>query len=126
MIKISESRINLNDIFDQLRKDNSGSIVIHDAIVRKSESGKQTQSIHFAIDGDAEGEMRVLEQDLRKKWAVEDVFLVRRIGTLEIGDLISVAAASAEHRDAAFGLCQEAVSCFKRMRCIKKNEVFEV
>ena len=61
MIKISESRINVNDIFDQLRKDSSGSIVIHDAIVRKSESGKQTQSIHFAIDGDAEGEMRELD-----------------------------------------------------------------
>ena len=125
MIEITNRPINVNAIFEQLRKDNCGSIVIHDAIVRKSESGKRTHAIVFKVNGDAESEMRELETNLREKWSVEDVFLIRRIGTLTIGDVISVAAASAEHRDAAFGLCQEAVTCFKKMRGFKKNEIFE-
>ena len=79
----------------------------------------------FELEGDAEEEMRELERNLREKWPVEDVFLIRRIGKLSIGDVISVAAASAEHRDAAFGLCQEAVNSFKKMRSFKKDEIFE-
>ena len=125
MIEITNSPINLNTIFNRLKKDNSGSIVIHDAIVRKTESGKNTHSIVFELEGDAEGEMRELERSLLEKWPVEDVLLIRRTGNLSIGDVISVAAASAEHRNAAFGLCQEAVNGFKKMRCFKKDEVFE-
>jgi Molybdopterin converting factor, large subunit len=69
--------------------------------------------------------MRELERRLRVKWPVEDVLLIRRIGKLSIGEVISVVAASAEHRDCAFGLCQEAVNCFKKMKTFKKKEIFE-
>jgi len=47
MIEITNNPINLNTIFDRLKKDDSGSIVIRDAIVRKMESGKKTHSILF-------------------------------------------------------------------------------
>ena len=125
MIEITDCSINFNTVFDRLKKGNSGSIVIHYAVVRSTESGKKTSSIRFVLEGDAEEEMRELERSLRVKWPVEDVFLIRRIGKLSIGEVISVVAASAEHRDSAFGLCQEAVNCFKKMKTFKKKEIFE-
>lgn len=92
MTEITDCLINLNAVSDRLKKENSGSIVIHYAIVRSTESGKKTNSIRFALDGDAEEEMRELERSLRMKWAVEDILLIRRIGKLSIGDVISVVA----------------------------------
>jgi len=125
MIEITDCTINLNAVSERLKKGNSGSIVIHYAIVRSTESGKKTNSIGFALEGDAEEEMRELERSLRVKWPVEDVLLIRRIGKLAIGEVISVVAASAEHRESAFELCQEAVNCFKKMKTFKKKEIFE-
>jgi molybdopterin synthase catalytic subunit len=125
MIEITDCLINLNTVSDRLKKENSGSLVVHYAIVRSTESGKKTSGIKFGLEGDAEEEMRELERCLRLKWPVEDVLLIRRIGKLSIGDVISAVAASAEHRESAFELCQEAVNCFKKMKTFKKKEVFE-
>jgi len=124
MIEITDCAINLNAVSGRIKKEISGSLVIHYAIVRSTESGKKTSSIRFEPEGDAEEEMRELERSLRLKWPVEDVLLIRRIGKLSIGEVISVAAASAEHRESAFGLCQEAVNCFKKMKTFKKKEIF--
>jgi molybdopterin synthase catalytic subunit len=125
MIEIMDCLINLSTVSDRLKKESSGSIVMHYAIVRSTESGKKTSSIKFELEGDAEGEMMELERSLRVTWPVEDVLLIRRIGKLSIGEAISVVAASAEHRESAFGLCQDAVNCFKKMKTFKKKEIFE-
>ena len=125
MTEITDKPIDPQSVFDRLQKNSSGSIVIHYAIVKEVEGGKKSQSLEFKVNGDIEGEINELEKNLRGKWPVEDVFLIRRIGALSVGDVISIAAASAEHRDAAFGLCQEAVDCFKKMKHIQKDEIFE-
>jgi molybdopterin synthase catalytic subunit len=125
MIEITDYPINLNAVSERLKKENSGSLVIHYAIVRSTESGKKTDSIRIELEGDAEAEMRELERSLRVKWPGEDVRLIRRIRKLSIGEVISVVAASAEHRESAFKLCQEALNCFKKMKTFKKKEIFK-
>jgi molybdopterin synthase catalytic subunit len=125
MIEITNRDIDPKNVFDLLKKESSGSIVFHYAVVRAKESGKKTLSLNFKVKGDLEGEMMDLERDLRKKWPVEDVLLIRRIGELAVGNIISLAAASAQHRNAAFGLCQEAIDRFKKMHHIHKDEIFE-
>ena len=124
MIKVTESPIDVTIVFDYLRKDHSGSVVIHDAVVKKIEAGKPTSGIHFERAGEIEDELQAVEEALRQKWPVEDVVLIRRIGKLAPGDVISVAAASSEHREAAFGLCQEAIERFKKMKTLAKKELF--
>ncbi|MDY6853402.1 MAG: molybdenum cofactor biosynthesis protein MoaE [Thermodesulfobacteriota bacterium] len=125
MIEITNRDIDPKNMFDVMKKKTSGSVVFHYAIVKAKDSEKKTLSLNFKVKGDLEGEMMDLERNLRKRWPVEDVLLIRRIGELAVGDIISLAAASAEHRDSAFGLCQEAIDCFKKMRYIHKEEIFE-
>ena len=125
MIEITDRDIDPKNVFALLKKESSGSIVFHYAVVKAKDSEKKTLSLNFKIIGDLEGEMMDLERDLRKKWPVEDVLLIRRIGELAAGDIISLAAASAQHRNAAFGLCQEAIDRFKKMHHIHKDEIFE-
>jgi len=124
MIYLTEEPIDATRIFDYLQKDHSGSVVIHDAVVKKVEAGKPTSGIHFERAGDVEAELQSIEESLRQTWPVEDVVLIRRIGKLAPGDVISVAAASSEHREAAFGLCQEAIERFKKMKTLAKKELF--
>lgn len=125
MIEITNRDIDPKNMFDVLKKESSGSIVFHYAVVKAKDSDKKTLSLNFKVNGDLEGEMMDMERDLRKRWPVEDVLLIRRVGELAVGDIISLAAASAQHRDAAFGLCQEAIDRFKKMRHIHKEEIFE-
>lgn len=125
LFEITDGLINLNTVSDRLKKGNSGSLVIPYAIVSSTKSGKKTSAMRFELEGDAEEEMRELERSLRVKCPVEDVLLIRRIGRLSIAAVISVVAGSAEHRESAFELCQEAVNCFKKMKTFKKKETFE-
>ncbi len=126
MIEITHRPIEPNTFFDRLNKDASGSIAVHYAVVKQmGGEERRTESLTFQVKGDLEDEMRRLEEELRGKWPVEDVLLVRRVGTLPVGEIISAVAVSAEDRTAAFGLCQEAVDRFKKMRCIYKEEIFE-
>ena len=124
MIKITEKPIDVTVIFDYLQKDHSGSVVIHDAVVKRMEAGKPTSGIQFERAGDVEEELSSVEKSLRQSWPVEDVVLIRRIGKLSPGDVISVAATSSEHRDAAFRVCQEAIERFKKMKTLAKKELF--
>ena len=124
MIMVTERPIDVTLVFDYLQKDHAGSVVLHNAVVKKTEAGKPTSGIHFERAGETEEELRAIEEALRHKWPVEDVVLIRRIGKLAPGDVISVAAASSEHREAAFELCQEAIERFKKMKCLSKKELF--
>jgi len=84
---------------------NTWSIVIHAAVVVRQTSGQSvtTSVAHTALSG-AEEELRQIGSDLRRKWPVQGVAIVRRTGRLAPGEIISIVGIAAEHREDAFGL----------------------
>ena len=54
----------------------------------------------------------------------EDVLLIRRIGRLGIGDIISLVAASSPNSEDAFASCRHGISRLKKMTTIRKNEIY--
>ncbi|MFC1944787.1 molybdenum cofactor biosynthesis protein MoaE, partial [Chloroflexota bacterium] len=69
-------------------------------------------------------ELRTISNDIHNKWDVEDVLIIRRLGRLDIGDIISLIAASSPHRDEAFEACRYGIERLKEMKTIVKNETF--
>ena len=125
MIKVTEHPIDVGQAYKHLSQDRAGSVVVHLGIVKPVVDDRATRGIRLVRDGDLEGELKRIERQLRDKWGVIDVLLVRRLGDLSAGEFILVAAVSAKTRDAAFGACQEAVEALKKKRGLKKEELYE-
>jgi molybdopterin synthase catalytic subunit len=125
MIEVTQKPIDPAVIYGRLDIAGSGSVVVHFGVVKPVAGGKKTGGIRFAPDGDLEGEMASIEQQICHKWPVNDVLLIRRMGTLAVGDIILAAAVAAETRGAAFDACRFAVESFKKLQNIHKEELFE-
>jgi molybdopterin synthase catalytic subunit len=124
MVDLTDTPIEPTRIFQRLSSQAAGSVVVHFGIVKPVAEDQRTRGIRFAPDGDLISELRALEAELRAKWEVTDVLLVRRMGELKVGEIILAAAVSAPGREAAFGACRDAVEGFKRMKHLRKQELF--
>ena len=124
MVELTDTPIEPLRIFSRLASAGAGSVVVHFGIVKPTAQDQRTRGIRFAPDGDLLSELRALEEELRKKWELTDVLLVRRMGELSVGEIILAAAVSAPGREAAFGACRDAVEGCKRLQRLRKQELF--
>ena len=119
---LSNKPINPSKVYELIKKDTAGSVVFHFAVVRENTENKTAKSIEFQASGDVEEELRMVSEEIRKRWEVEDVLIVRRLGRLNIGDIISFVAVSSAHREEAFNACHYGVDRLKKMSTIVKKE----
>jgi molybdopterin synthase catalytic subunit len=103
----------------------TGSVVVHFAVVKPVADDRPTEGIRFTPTQSTVAEMETLEAELRSAWNVNDIWLMRRIGELKTGEVISVVAVAAAGREDAFGAAQDAIKGFKRMVSMEKTELFK-
>jgi len=124
--QVTERVLDLNTLMRSLLKAGDvGSVVIHCAVVRGISGQTITSSAAYAALPGAEAELEQIGSELKVKWRIEDIALVRRTGCLAPGEIISMVGAAATHREEAFSACEEAVARLKEMKCIKKEEVLQ-
>ena len=124
MVIVTESPLDPAALYAKLQKDNAGSIIFHYAVVKNETGGKQTSGIRFERNGDTEAELSAIEDDLMNKWSLSGVLLIRRIGTLQVGDIISLVAVSSPASSDAFEACQYGLGRLRKMQNIKKTELY--
>jgi len=125
MIELTEKPIDPAAVYERLSRESAGSVLLHVGVVKPVAQGKSTKGIRFTPQKGLEEEIQTIESAIREEWDLADVLLVRRVGTLSIGEIILVAAISAADRESAFGACREAVERFKKLKKVKKEELFE-
>lgn len=125
MIELTEKPIEPASVYERLSRDGAGSVVVHFGVVKPVVSDRRTRGIRFAAQGDLLDEIQSIEAELRNKWGVTGVLLIRRVGELSIGEIILVAAVAAPDREAAFAACRDAVERFKKLKRVQKEELFE-
>ena len=119
---VTEQPINPSEMYDQIEKQTAGSVVFHYAVVRERTGDQITTGITFERGGDIESELRGIIDKLKSEWPIEDAFIVRRLGALAVGDIISLVACAAPNRKPAFEACLHGVECLKKMTTIVKTE----
>lgn len=124
MVIVTESPLDPAALNAKLQKNNAGSIIFHYAVVKDEADGKQTSGIRFETNGDMESELSSIEDDLMKKWNLSGVLLVRRIGTLQVGDIISLVAVSSPASSDAFEACQYGLGRLRKIQNIIKTELY--
>jgi molybdopterin synthase catalytic subunit len=124
MVIVIQKPIDPGMMFERIRKSEAGSVLLHYAVV-KSKTGKRTSiGIHLDKVGDTEEELSTIAADIKKRWNIEDILLVRRIGALDIGEIISLVAVSSPSSSGAFDACRHGLDRLKKMTTLKKTERF--
>jgi molybdopterin synthase catalytic subunit len=126
MVKVTEVLVSPQLLLDSLKTDSSGSIVMHLGVVRPDSQGRRVVSIEYETDERvAEKDLSHIAKEIMTKWKIQDIALYRRIGRLNLGDLILVVVIAAPHRKEAFEACEYAVECMRNMKSVKKKEIFK-
>ena len=94
----------------------SGSVVCHYVIAKKqASSGSSTCSIEHRAQDDTILELEDIAHELEQRWKLEDALLIRRTGCLDVGEIISLVAASSPNSEDAFEACKFGISRMKKM-----------
>lgn len=124
MIIVSPHPIDPSQAYGMIGTKGAGSVLLHFAVVKENAGDRPTACIDYQANADTEGELAMISADLKERWQLEDVLLVRRVGCLGVGDIISLVAASSPNSEDAFQACQQGIGRLKKMTTIKKTEVF--
>ncbi len=116
--------INPEHAFSMLGKNSAGSALFHFATAKAINGPKGTTAhINYESNGNAVSELEAISAEMKEKWNLSDVLLLRRKGKLEIGEIISLVAVSSSRSEAAFAACQFGLDRMKTMSSIIKTEV---
>jgi molybdopterin synthase catalytic subunit len=125
VLTVTAEPINPAAAYGLIASEQAGSVVFHYAVVKaQSGEGGMTSSIEYGTIGDSEAELAVIAAELKEKWKIEDVLLIRRVGCLGVGDIISLVAASSPNSEDAFAACRHGITRMKKMQTVRKSEVY--
>lgn len=124
MVSVVEEAIQPGETYELLAKQTAGSVLLHYAVVKETPHNQAaTTGVEYRRDGDMESEMEAIAEHLREQWELEDVLLVRRVGCLKAGEIISLVATSSPNSADAFAACQHGISHLRKMTTIRKTEI---
>lgn len=109
-----------------IKEPDDGAVAIFDGIVRNQTRGRRTLYLDYtAYDPMALQQMEQLAQQALKSYRVRSVWIVHRLGRLQIGETSVFIAVASAHRAAAFDACRWLIDTLKKTVPIWKKEYFE-
>lgn len=119
-------RIDGAAIASAIKQPEDGAVVLFDGIVRNQTRGRRTLYLEYtAYEVMALKQMEQLAVQALANFAVRDVWLVHRLGRLEIGETSVLIAVASAHRAAAFEACRWVIDTLKKTVPIWKKEFFK-
>jgi molybdopterin synthase catalytic subunit len=101
---------------------NMGAVIYFIGAVRDSESGNPIQAIEYeAFDRMARHQFELSFAEIEKRWPIESIRLVHRIGRVNAGEPSLWVEVIAPHRGEAFDACQWLIDEMKRVVPIWKK-----
>lgn len=123
---ITKESISLEKILKNPVKPFCGAMVLFTGIVRNHHEGKRVKKLFYeCYSRMAEKEIRSIIEEAQKKFSVQDVRVLHRIGWLEVGEVALVIIVSSSHRPEAFSACRMILEEIKKSVPIWKKEVYE-
>lgn len=101
-----------------------GAAIYFLGIVRESEGTEKISAIEYESFGKmAEHQFNLLFDDVEKRWPIESVRLVHRLGLVKVGEPSLWVEIIAPHRGEAFAACQWLIDEMKRVVPIWKKPI---
>jgi len=126
MIKIQKTDFSIGNITKNLKKGNVGAVVSFVGVVRGFSGGKKVSKLEYECYREAaEKSLREMEKSAKKKFAVQEIIITHRIGTIKPSQNVIMVAVSAEHRKPAFQACEFIIDEIKKKVPIWKKEFIQ-
>jgi molybdopterin synthase catalytic subunit len=101
-----------------------GAVVCFSGVVRNTEEGVAISAIEYEAFGEMAGhQFRRLFDEVEKRWPVESVRLVHRLGVVKANEPSLWVEVIAPHRGEAFAACQWLIDEMKRVVPIWKKPI---
>ena len=99
-----------------------GAAVYFTGVVRANEEGQPIQAIEYeAFQSMAEHQFNLLFDEIERRWPIQSVRLVHRIGVVKVNEPSLWVEVIAPHRGEAFAACQWLIDEMKRVVPIWKK-----
>ena len=118
MIEFREADFSLDEALVKLKPHQSGAVVFFVGVVR--EGVKELRKIYAET---THKELEELEDEARKRFGVERIFIISRRGSLKVGENILLIGVSSAHRQNAFRAAEFLIDEIRQVASIKIEEV---
>jgi molybdopterin synthase catalytic subunit len=117
LIRITRNPIRPEAAIESVRKKAYGAVIAYVGTVRDVSHDRRVIFMeHQASSQDlARQELERIAEEIGRRWHLEDVSIIHRIGKLRTGEILLVVAIGAPHRVEAFEACQYAIDRFKEV-----------
>ncbi|MDI6639608.1 MAG: molybdenum cofactor biosynthesis protein MoaE [Methanocellales archaeon] len=123
MIEIRESDFSIDDVIARMKKREVGAIVTFLGTVRGRSKGREVEKLQFETYKEmAMGGLGEIKEIAMRRFEIEDVAIIHRVGALAVSENIVLIAVSAEHRKDAFAACEFLIDELKNVVPIWKKE----
>jgi molybdopterin synthase catalytic subunit len=126
MFRVIRKPIDLQELIEFVTDPEAGAIVTFIGTTRNNNEGRKVIALDYeAYPEMAEKELVRLGEEAKKRWKIQRMAIVHRIGPVQITESSVAIAVSAAHRQDAFEACRFAIEEIKRTVPIWKKEVYE-
>ena len=123
MIEIIETDFSVDEVVNRIQTDEMGCIVTFVGIVRNNSNGKPVERIEIQVYEDmAVKQLEAIREEAISRFAIDDVSIVHRHGSLRVSEKIMMIAVGAGHRIEAFDACRYVIDSIKEKVPIWKKE----
>jgi molybdopterin synthase catalytic subunit len=123
MIELTPEAIDTAALVDKVRHPEAGAVVLFLGTTREITDGRQTIALDYeAYHEMAQGRLRELEAEARRRWPVIECIVVHRLGRVPPTEASVAVAVSTPHRGDAFAAGQWLIDSLKRDVPIWKRE----
>ena len=126
MFQIVEEEISLSSVVKAVEDAETGAVVTFIGWVRNHTEGKRVLALEYEAYKDmAERKLTEIGAEIERKWNLNRVAIVHRVGHLKVGETSVVIAVAAPHRAEAFEACRYAIDRIKEIVPIWKRDIYE-
>lgn len=123
MSYLSTSPIDMVPLLGAVSHSSAGAVATFAGVVRDHNEGRRITRLEYhAYDSMAEKEMGAITKEILERFDGVRIACIHRLGSLDVGELAVVCAASAPHRAEAFAACRALIDELKARVPIWKRE----
>jgi molybdopterin synthase catalytic subunit len=117
LIRITRNPIRPEAAIEGVRKKAYGAVIAYVGTVRDVSHDRRVifMEHQVSLQDMARQELELIAEEIKRRWQLEDVSIIHRIGKLRTGEILLVVAIGAPHRVEAFEACQYAIDRFKEV-----------
>jgi len=124
LVALRSTPLSVDEAVAAVRDDAAGGLVTFVGTVRDNDGDRGVNRLDYEAHPSAEAEMRRVAESVAERYPTLAVAVTHRVGTLQIGDIAVVVAASCPHRGEAFDAARALIDELKATVPIWKHQLF--